>query len=172
MCCLILLNKRPLARVKVSVIRMYNMNWKSLIASVAVVVGLGACSSTPASRIKDNPVLYNSLPAKEQALVAAGRIAEGMSPPAVFLAWGDPSGVAEGNLDGRSATRWIYSTLQPVYATPPAAFWYGPYWNRGYWGPGFYGPYYPYYNDITYIPVDTGYVLFINGKVQSWERRR
>ena len=41
-----------------------------------------------------------------------------------------------------------------------------------YWGPGFYRPYYPYYNDVTYVPVNTGYVLFINGKVQSWERRR
>ena len=37
---------------------------------------------------------------------------------------------------------------------------------------GFYRPYYPYYNDVTYVPVNTGYVLFINGKVQSWERRR
>ena len=77
----------------------------------------------------------------------------------------------EGNLNGKSATRWIYSSLQPVY-TPPPSFWAGPYWGGPYWGPGFYRPYYPYYNDVTYVPVNTGYVLFINGKVQSWERRR
>lgn len=154
-----------------SVIRMYIMNWKLLFTTLAAALSLASCVSTPASRIQKNPALFNSLPPSQKTLVEAGQIAEGMSPPAVFLAWGDPSAVAEGNLNGKSATRWIYSSLQPVY-TPPPSFWAGPYWGGPYWGPGFYRPYYPYYNDVTYVPVDTGYVLFINGKVKSWERRR
>ena len=124
---------------------MYIMSWKLLFTTLSAALCLASCVSTPASRIQKNP--------------------------AVFLAWGDPSAVAEGHLNGKSATRWIYSSLQPVY-TPPPSFWAGPYWGGPYWGPGFYRPYYPYYNDVTYVPVNTGYVLFINGKVQSWERRR
>ena len=161
-----------MARVKVSVIRMHIMNWKLLFTTLAAALSLASCVSTPASRIQKNPVLFNSLPPAQKALVETGQIVEGMTPPAVFLAWGDPSAVAEGNLNGKPATRWIYSSLQPVY-TPPPSFWYGPYWGGPYWGgAGFYSPYYPYYNDVTYVPVNTGYVLFINGKVKSWERRR
>lgn len=152
---------------------MYIMNWKSIITAAAATLCLVSCASTPASRIQKHPALFNSLPQTEQNLVQTGQIAEGMAPPAVFLAWGDPSAVSEGNLNGKSATRWIYSSLEPVYTTPPGAFWYGPYWGGGPYGrTGLYAPYYPYYNDITYVPVNTGYVLFINGKVESWERRR
>ena len=147
------------------------MSWKLLFTTLSAALSLASCVSTPASRIQKNPALFNSLPPSQKTLVESGQIAEGMSPPAVFLAWGDPSAVAEGHLNGKSATRWIYSSLQPVY-TPPPSFWAGPYWGGPYWGPGFYRPYYPYYNDVTYVPVNTGYVLFINGKVQSWERRR
>ena len=150
---------------------MYIMSWKLLFTTLSAALSLASCVSTPASRIQKNPALFNSLPPSQKTLVESGQIAEGMSPPAVFLAWGDPSAVAEGNLNGKSATRWIYTSLQPVY-TPPPSFWAGPYWGGPYWGPGFYRPYYPYYNDVTYVPVNTGYVLFINGKVQSWERRR
>ena len=131
---------------------MYIMNWKLLFTTLAAALSLASCVSTPASRIQKNPALFNSLPPSQKTLVEAGQI-------------------AEGNLNGKSATRWIYSSLQPVY-TPPPSFWAGPYWGGPYWGPGFYRPYYPYYNDVTYVPVDTGYVLFINGKVKSWERRR
>ncbi len=144
------------------------MNHKLVCAIFAAVFGLTACVSTPQSRIEENPALFKSLPAKEQTLVSIGQIKEGMSQPAVFLAWGAPSAVAEGKLNGKQATRWIYSSMQPVYTTPPAFRGY-PYWGP-YWGPRHY--FYPYYSDITYIPVDTGYVLFINGKVKSWERRR
>ena len=105
---------------------MYIMNWKLLFTTLAAALSLASCVSTPASRIQKNPALFNSLPPSQKTLVEAGQIAEGMSPPAVFLAWGDPSAVAEGNLNGKSATRWIYSSLQPVY-TPPPSFWAGPY---------------------------------------------
>ncbi len=146
------------------------MNHKIISALFAAAFGLTACVSTPQSRIEENPALFQALPAKEQALVTVGQIKEGMTPPAVFLAWGAPTAVAEGKLNGKQATRWIYSSMQPVYTTPPTP-WAGPYWGP-YWGPAHYRYFYPYYNDITYIPVDTGYVLFVNGKVKSWERRR
>jgi len=138
------------------------------VASLGMLT-LMSCSSTPASRIKESPQVFNALPTQQKQLVSQGRIEQGMTPPAVYLAWGDPSRVAEGVINGQQAMRWIYSTLQPVYSPPPT-FWGGPFWG----GPGFYPnlyyPYYPYYNDINYVPVNTGHVLFINGKVKSWEK--
>lgn len=98
---------------------MYIMSWKLLFTTLSAALSLASCVSTPASRIQKNPALFNSLPPSQKTLVESGQIAEGMSPPAVFLAWGDPSAVAEGNLNGKSATRWIYSSLQPVYTPPP-----------------------------------------------------
>ncbi len=146
------------------------MNPKIIFTTFAVILGLASCVSTPQSRIAENPSIYNSLTANQQSLVSVGQIEQGMTPPAVFLAWGEPSAVSEGVMDGKQATRWIYSTLEPVFTTPPV-FWGGPYWGP-YRGPGFYHYYCPYYNDVTYIPVNTGHVLFINGKVKSWEKRR
>lgn len=98
---------------------MHIMNWKLLFTTLAAALSLASCVSTPASRIQKNPVLFNSLPPAQKALVETGQIAEGMSPPAVFLAWGDPSAVAEGNLNGKPATRWIYSPCSPFTRRRP-----------------------------------------------------
>ncbi|MDO4409763.1 MAG: hypothetical protein Q4C05_00595 [Akkermansia sp.] len=155
-----------MARVKVSDICMYMMKLAPSTVILSLSLLVSACVSTPASRIEENPGIYNSLSNKDKALVSVGQIAEGMTAPAVYLAWGNPNSVAEGKVKGVHTTRWIYSTLQPIYSMH-SPFWYGPGW-----GPGFYRPWYPYYNDVTYIPVNTGYVLFRNGKVVAWEHRR
>lgn len=125
-----------------------------------------SCSSTPASRIERNPEVFASLTNQQKQAVLQGRIEKGMPPGGVFLAWGHPSSVAEGVLNGTPSLRWIYTSLQPVLT---------PTWGMGYWGPwgpygrGFYGG--GLYDDITYIPVDCGYVLFKNNVVDSWEMR-
>lgn len=136
--------------------------------SAVAMLLLSSCSvSTVASRIQEQPQIYASLSPPQQALVQSGNIAEGMSPSAVYLAWGSPSSSTEGNLNGVSTTRWLYSGLEPVYNPMPSPY-------MGCWG---YGPwrnpyhcYYPY-SDISYVPVNMAYVLFKNGKVVSWEKR-
>ncbi|MDB4370343.1 hypothetical protein N9Z23_03525, partial [Akkermansiaceae bacterium] len=57
-----------------------------------------SCSSshTPAARISKNPKIFRALKPEQQALVEVGKIQNGMTPAAVFLAWGSPDRQAEG----------------------------------------------------------------------------
>lgn len=129
---------------------------------------LTACSSvTPTERIAANPAVFRSLTPQQQSLVRNGEIAEGMSPQAVFLAWGYPENAPyHGEKGGKKYTKWVYSRLKPIY-NPMPAMWYGSYWGtRGWYGGGSW-----WGNDITYIPENTAYVLFENGKVTSWEAK-
>ena len=78
---------------------------------------LSNCSSTPTSRIEQNPEIYNALGVREQELVSNGQIAEGMSPGGVFLALGEPQRRLEGSSEGISTQRWDYTALAPVYGS-------------------------------------------------------
>ena len=86
-----------------------------LIALKAFVPALGlillvACS-TPASRIKKNPELFNQLPAEVQAKVAAGQIDLGFSREAVRLALGDPSReYVRRTQGGKQTSVWSYTS--------------------------------------------------------------
>lgn len=141
--------------------------WISMFFAAAAATLAVSCSPTPASRIAENPDQFYRLERDQRELVKEGRIAKGMPPSAVFLAWGKPDGVADGNIKGKQYLRWIYTTLQPVYSPGWGGGYWGP-WGRPGWGRGYYGS---YSNDVTYVPVDAGYVLFINGVVDSWEKR-
>ena len=61
------------------------------VAATLASVLVSCMASTPGDRISRNPTLYNSLPSYQQQLVQQGRIESGMSPDAVFLAWGAPN---------------------------------------------------------------------------------
>lgn len=135
-----------------------------MIAALGMVLGMVSCVSyTPADRIAENPVLYKSLPVEQQVLVQQGNICKGMSPEAVMLAWGEPNTPpVVGEKDGRRIERWVYKSYEPVTVVSV---------GMGY---GYYGPrswYNPYYSDFgtAYVPEDTAYVEFVNGKVDSWE---
>lgn len=145
----------------------YKMWLFGLLGAVSMLICV-SCSPTPASRIADNAELYYRLTPDQRELVKQGRIEKGMPPSAVFLAWGHPSSVAEGNVNGRSTLRWIYTSLQPVFTPTWGGGYWGPFGRPGYWGRGYYGS---YYNDVTYVPVNSGYVLFTNNVVDSWEKR-
>lgn len=119
---------------------------------------------TPQQRIANNPALFQSLPAKHQALVQQGEIARGMSPAAVTLAWGDPSRRYAGMQNGAATERWDYAGSQPVY-TNHIGFGYGGY-GHGYGSYSSFG----YGPDITYIPYRRATVLFKNQSVESWEK--
>ncbi len=134
------------------------------LAVAAVALLFSACQSpTPQTRIQENPAMYQSLSPADQALVSQGRIQEGMSPQAVFLAWGAPNSQPYVGQKGKTRVeRWVYTRLQPVTVMNN---WPGPYWGR-------YGWYYDMGPDTAYIPRTTATVTFENEKVVSWEALR
>ncbi len=138
----------------------------SRLAFAAASLLLASCQvATPATRIEENPALFASLPEKDQALVRQGHIRAGMSPEAVFLAWGYPNSQPyTGEKDGKRVVRWVYTTLEPVMVSPS---WSGPYWGPYGWTDGFNNM-----PDTAYIPRNTAYVMFENDKVVSWEARQ
>ena len=96
-----------------------------------------------------------------------------MSPDAVYLAWGRPSGVFQGSQNGQVTERWDYASTHPVQVSN----FYGSYnyGDGGYRHHGHYG-----YSgvsvgigpEIAYVPYRVGSVWFINHRVDSWERAR
>ncbi|PYI58443.1 MAG: hypothetical protein DMC60_12890 [Verrucomicrobia bacterium] len=104
---------------------------------------LTSCS-TPETRISDHPDLYQSLSARDRALVSQSQIRPGMLRNAVWLAWGSPDRKIIANMRGHPTETWIYV----YYATYPYYPYYGPY------GP--YGPGLGYSLGYTTVGVATG----------------
>src|SRR6266478_912133 len=125
---------------------------------------LTSCS-TPETRISDHPDLYQSLSARDRALVSQGEIRQGMSRNAVWLAWGSPDRKIIGNMRGHPTETWIYV----YYATYPYDPYYGPYGpGFGFFGDPFYDPF--YYSLIApSIPYPYKTVTFSNGRVVSFQ---
>jgi len=138
------------------------------LAPLAPLVLLVSCApSTPQARIADNPGRFSRLSEHEKDLVEKGQIERGMSMPGVSLAWGDPSSRYEGSRAGKATERWVYSSSEPVYT---GTFTTGYGWG----GPSRYG--YRGYDigmspRIDFVPEDRASVLFVNQRVESWERK-
>ncbi len=134
-----------------------------LIPGVATFL-LGACQTvTPSTRISQNPVMYNMLSTEHKVLVQQGRICEGMSKDAVFLAWGKPNTPpVTGQQNGVSYEKWVYATYQPVMVDTVSvglgcdSFWHGA-------GLG---------TSTAYVPQENAWVMFQNNIVTAWEERR
>jgi len=166
------------------------LSWALLTTAAAGALFFGGCS-TPESRISDHRDLYDSLPARQQQLVAQGQIAGGMSRNAVWLAWGAPEQKVNGYARGNTTENWVYytATTYPYgYGYGYGGFGYGP-WGYGY--PGFWGggvgvfrthhgrrfavfgdPFYdPFY--YSYLPPTVSYpykaVTFVNGRVVEFQ---
>ncbi|MEJ6642410.1 MAG: hypothetical protein QNL33_04055 [Akkermansiaceae bacterium] len=131
-------------------------------------------SQTPAGRIEKNPALYNDLNTSEQALVRAGRIENGMTPNAVYLAWGKADSRSEGEHEGKRFERWNYIGLAPVYnQSYYSGFGYGYHDYYGRRGRGrSYTPYYGNALQVDYVPYRAAWVDFQNGRVKNWQRGR
>lgn len=139
---------------------------RKLAGSAVLALLLASCvSQTPADRIEKNPLLFDSLPVDQKLMVQQGRICNGMSPEAVFLAWGHPNTPpVECQTTGSKTERWVYRAYESVpVMTTGFGFGYGPY--------GCYGACYPQM-DTAFVPYDAAYVEFTDGKVTSWQRRR
>jgi hypothetical protein len=99
------------------------------IAASALV--LTSCSTTE-TRISSHPEIFQNLSPRDQELVRQGKIREGMSQDAVWLAWGAPDQKGTGTARGRAVETWIYNEY--VYANAPYPYPYGPYGYGGFYG--------------------------------------
>ncbi len=134
------------------------------VALVAAALLLPSCQvASPATRIGENPVLFESLPAQDKLLVQQGQIRTGMSPEAVFLAWGSPNTKPYvGEKDGKRLVRWVYTRDEAVMVSTGG----GMHWGGCGWG----------YDcslrpDVAFIPRNAASVTFEDDKVVSWEAR-
>lgn len=154
-----------------------------LLFPLLAVCAVSCSTNTPQTRIEKNPRIFDSLNTADQALVEVGKIQNGMTPPAVFLAWGPPDGRAEGEKEGERFEQWVYQSLSPVVVQSTWGGWgpgWGPGWGYGGWrrgglaGPG-WGPW-GWNNgiatDIAFIPETSSWVKFVNNRVESWQRGR
>ncbi len=130
--------------------------------AVVVILLLGGCA-TPEMRISSNPAMFASLPPEHQVLVRQGRVAEGMSMDAVYLAWGSPDHYRESLEDGRQRVTWLYLGYQtevlPRYT-----------WSSFYDPDCPYGYRYPVY-DPVYVNVPYLYRMatFEGGRLVAYE---
>ncbi len=136
----------------------------SLALLCSVSLWLSGCVSTPSMRIEENAAVFQNLPTAEQQLVSQGRIVEGMSQQAVFLAWGYPNvAPIRGQKEGKSYERWVYVTSVPSHTMTV--------WDAPLWGyPGYYmsaGP----STVVQYRDEIQRSVSFVNGRVTEWLSR-
>jgi hypothetical protein len=149
---------------------------KSLFILGVVGLLLVSCApSTPLARIEQNPAAFSSLSKKHQGLVQQGQISAGMTRDAVMLAWGAPDQRFQGSQNSKATERWDYIGSRPVYTNQfyggfghggfgrCGRYWHGGFSDFGYLG---FGP------EVAYLPYQEGSVIFINNRVDSWERLR
>lgn len=136
-----------------------------LVLSLAALY-LDSCQmATPTTRINQNPVMFRQLSPEQQLLVQQGRICEGMTKEAVYLAWGNPNTPpVTGQQNGETYEKWVYNVYQPVMVdslTVGTGCWHGPCWGGG--GVG---------TSTAYVPREAAWVMFQNNVVTAWESSR
>jgi len=147
---------------------------KTMLAAISATILLVSCvPSTPQARIKESPRMFHSLSAKDRSLVERGQLARGMSPDAVYLAWGTPSNTFMGSYKGKASERWDYAGARPVYSnTFFGTYGYGYGGGYGRYGRRYSGIGYGFGPEISYVPTHVASVWFVNHRVDSWERAR
>lgn len=149
--------------------------WRIRVAALALAgFGLSACAvSTPGSRVARAPQLFQPLGETQKQAVMEGRVIEGMSPDAVYLALGRPDRVVRGSENGKSYELWRYMELRPVQRQSVSmgfgyGFPHGGYSRHGYYDPGWVS----WETGPDYVPVTSAAVRFTNNRVTGWERLR
>lgn len=77
-------------------------------AFICCLLTIGCATSTIHTRKQERLSAFLSLPAEQQQLVEQGKIRVGMSPDAVYIAWGPPSETLEQETGQGHTTIWIY----------------------------------------------------------------
>lgn len=136
-----------------------------LLALSAAALFLESCqTATPMTRIEQNPVMFRQLPPAQQLLVQQGRICEGMTKDAVYLAWGNPNTPpVTGQQNGVAYEKWVYNVYQPVMVdsfSMGTGCWNGPHWCGGMG------------TSTAFVPKEAAWVMFQNNVVTSWESSR
>ena len=165
------------------------MSLQALAASALAVTLLlfTGCESVQ-DRIAQRSAAFQSMSPSDQALVQQGKIREGMSRDAVYIAWGAPNQRGEGRNGSRSVENWIYfNTTDAGFGS----FGYGGY-GYGYGGLGFggyrgsylhphrggrlhrhyvYDPFYDpfFYSSANIVRYPERIVSFQNGRVISFQ---
>jgi hypothetical protein len=146
---------------------------KSPILLVSAFI-LASCAAPVERRITQNPVMYEGLTSPQKVDVRSGKVREGMSKDAVFLAWGRPTRIHTGMKDGKALERWNYTNYEPTYNTS-IGFGTGFLgWGRDN-GPCFWGINDPFYfggYNMNYVPVEGKSVEFLDGKVSGFSMPR
>jgi hypothetical protein len=153
---------------------------KILLLSLLAFLAVSCGSNTPTTRIEKNPKIFRALNISQQSLVEVGKIENGMSPAAVFLAWGSPDRQSEGQEDKKRYEQWVYNSLSPVVVQSAWGGWGGGGWGGGGFrrgglaGPG-WGPWgwnQGIGTDVAFVPTPSSWVKFIDGRVESWQQGR
>src|SRR5688572_3943261 len=133
------------------------------VLALLLLLFLCGCASTIEDRRTERLAAYSQLPGDTQGLIDTGRIKVGMPKDAVYIAWGKPAQVLQGESDQGRVETWVYhgATLRPYH-----------YWSYD----GFYGSRYrSYYYPIPYLETDwypqyyvSAEVQFENDRVKHW----
>src|SRR3954468_7968783 len=81
-------------------LRLCAMKILPALLSSAIALFMVSGTSPIVKRSARNPDIYNSLSDRQKELVQQGRVEEGMTKKAVFLAWGKPDRAAQGSKSG------------------------------------------------------------------------
>lgn len=134
--------------------------------TAVVCLSLCNCAQTLQDRIEKNPAIYAALSGAQKEAVGQGRLLEGMNQDAVYISWGQPSGIRDITGDGVAVEKWRYTRHMPVIRQDiHIGYNYGHHY-------GYCGPFYEFGPTIEHIPYTAAVVEFRNGKVSSWERER
>ena len=116
-----------------------------VLIAAALVTG---CAATIESRKKERAAAYTQFSPEIRQLVDAGQIKVGMSPDAVYIAWGPPAQVLQSENEGGAATIWVYEGGWMEEHR---------YWTRRQMQ--------RYYEPRTYARAE---VVFVNNRVKEW----
>lgn len=147
----------------------------------ALSLAFTSCT-TVETRIQEKQAAFNSMSPRDRALVQQGKIHEGMSQDAVYIAWGPPSQRIPGRYRGAIVETWVYDATAagdypgPFYYGSGYGYglgygFYGGYRSRFRRGPFFYDPFYdPYfYNHANILRYPERTVSFQNGRVIGFQ---
>ncbi|MDX2227819.1 MAG: hypothetical protein SFY92_12105 [Verrucomicrobiae bacterium] len=136
---------------------------KPFLLPTLLLTGLLTACSTPETRIKEHQDTYQKLPSKFQQLVAKGKIAEGMSEDAVYLALGTADQIIDKNDGGVASQIWIYTDT--YYQDVPS-------WNTSYIQTrnGAIVPIQSYQPIAVPHSVPRYKLTFVDKKLVSWEK--
>ena len=115
----------------------------------------------------------------DRALVQQGKIREGMSMDAVYIAWGPPSQHIPGRYRGSMVETWVYDATAAGDYPGPFSYGYGYGYGLGYYGYGrrfhhggfLYDPWYDpfFYNHANIVRYPERTVSFQNGRVIAFQ---